>query len=170
MKRYELPNPPAGKLNDIHAWQDSLNNSKAQLEHQFIRIQNLDLMSVYGAEAWKLYIQQLTKISAKISSELEVLRKQIQDINLQRKTKQTKAGEKLAHLHTAWVSLVGKNFEIERAINQLEIEATITERRAAKRKEKDLDGENDNAKKVKNADGSGESPEESQEKPSDSTE
>lgn len=34
MKRYELPQPPAGKVTDFSSWQDSVNNSYAQLEHQ----------------------------------------------------------------------------------------------------------------------------------------
>ena len=32
--RYELPQPAAGQKNDISAWQDAVNNSCAQLEHQ----------------------------------------------------------------------------------------------------------------------------------------
>ena len=32
--RYELPQPAAGQKNDIAAWQDAVNNSYAQLEHQ----------------------------------------------------------------------------------------------------------------------------------------
>ncbi|CAG0910478.1 unnamed protein product, partial [Cyprideis torosa] len=34
LKRYELPTPPAGKLTDIQAWQECVDNSLAQLEHQ----------------------------------------------------------------------------------------------------------------------------------------
>ena len=33
-RRYELPQPAAGQKNDISAWQDAVNNSCAQLEHQ----------------------------------------------------------------------------------------------------------------------------------------
>ena len=34
MCRYELPQPAAGQKNDFNAWQDAVNNSCAQLEHQ----------------------------------------------------------------------------------------------------------------------------------------
>lgn len=37
MKRYELPPPPAGKMNDLSAWSESVDNSSAQLEHQNTR-------------------------------------------------------------------------------------------------------------------------------------
>lgn len=37
MKRYELPPPPAGKLTDMSAWNECLENSMAQLEHQATR-------------------------------------------------------------------------------------------------------------------------------------
>lgn len=37
MKRYELPPPPPGKMNDIAAWNESVENSMAQLEHQATR-------------------------------------------------------------------------------------------------------------------------------------
>ncbi|XP_010782564.1 pre-mRNA-splicing factor SPF27 [Notothenia coriiceps] len=55
MKRYELPAPSAGQKNDITAWQECVNNSMAQLEHQAVRIDNLELMSQYGTNAWKVY-------------------------------------------------------------------------------------------------------------------
>lgn len=43
-KRYELPAPPTAKLGEIQAWQESVDNSLAQLEHQSIRALNLELM------------------------------------------------------------------------------------------------------------------------------
>jgi pre-mRNA-splicing factor SPF27 len=37
MKRYELPTPPAGKMTDVAAWTECVDNSMAQLEHQRTR-------------------------------------------------------------------------------------------------------------------------------------
>lgn len=37
MKRYELPPPPPGKLTDMSAWAECVDNSFAQLEHQETR-------------------------------------------------------------------------------------------------------------------------------------
>lgn len=47
MKRYELPPPPAGKLTDMSAWNECLENSMAQLEHQATRYYNLILLLLY---------------------------------------------------------------------------------------------------------------------------
>lgn len=37
MKRYELPKPPPGRMNDIVAWNECVENSYSQLQHQLIR-------------------------------------------------------------------------------------------------------------------------------------
>ena len=37
MKRYELPPPPPGKMTDVAAWNECVENSMAQLEHQSVR-------------------------------------------------------------------------------------------------------------------------------------
>ncbi|KAH3874225.1 hypothetical protein DPMN_037467 [Dreissena polymorpha] len=37
MKRYELPQPPPGKMTDVSAWSECVENSQAQLEHQALR-------------------------------------------------------------------------------------------------------------------------------------
>eukprot|EP00064_Thunnus_orientalis_P016267 superscaffoldBa00003180_g16331 len=55
---------------------------------------------------------------------LSMKRKQIQDLNWQRKNDQLAGGAKLRELESNWVSLVSKNYEIERAIVQLENEIT----------------------------------------------
>lgn len=49
-------------------------------------------------------------------------RRKVQEINWQRKQEQTKAGETLTRLEEEWVTLVGKNYEIEQAILDLEQE------------------------------------------------
>lgn len=119
-KRYELPAPPAGKLGEIQAWQESVDNSLAQLEHQSIRSLNLELMSKYGTETWKSALEILLGMSAKAQKELQDLKKEIQDVNWKRKSKQLQTGDKLNLLNKQWVSLVSRNYEIEQAISQLE--------------------------------------------------
>uniref|UniRef100_A0A8C7P0G6 Pre-mRNA-splicing factor SPF27 n=1 Tax=Oncorhynchus mykiss TaxID=8022 RepID=A0A8C7P0G6_ONCMY len=122
MKRYELPAPSSGQKNDITAWQDCVNNSMAQLEHQAVRIENLELMAHYGTNAWKVYNDNLAFMIELAQKELQKCRKQIQDLNWQRKNDQLAGGAKLRELESNWVSLVSKNYEIERAIVQLENE------------------------------------------------
>ena len=113
MKRYELPGPPPGRLTDIVAWQEAVDNSQAQLEHQMNRINNLQLMSMYGTEAWKVYNTILAKMTESAQKQLNDLKKQIQEINWQRKSAQTAAGEKLKALERSWFALLSKNYEIE---------------------------------------------------------
>ena len=64
---------------------------------------------------------------------MQDLRKKIQEINYQRKTEQTHAGEKLRDLETSWVGLVSKNYEIERACAEIEKEINDEEQKQSKR-------------------------------------
>ncbi|XP_060645870.1 pre-mRNA-splicing factor SPF27 [Drosophila nasuta] len=120
MKRYELPPPPSGKLSEVSAWQESIENSMAQLEHQWVRSLNLELMLDYGTEAWKSYLEVFTAMQAKAQIQLQQLKKDMQDVNWQRKQAQTQAGEKLRNLEAHWVLLVSKNYEIETECVELE--------------------------------------------------
>jgi len=60
--RYEVPPPPASKQNDLNAWVIAVNNSKAQLQHQNLRIVNLDLLNRFGPNAWRANLQNLENI------------------------------------------------------------------------------------------------------------
>lgn len=92
----------------------------AQLEHQETRSLNLELMLEYGCETWKDYLEIFTSLQAKAQNELQHLKKEIQDVNWQRKNKQKDAGERLRILEEQWVSLVSKNYEIEQECVKLE--------------------------------------------------
>ncbi|XP_065372554.1 pre-mRNA-splicing factor SPF27 [Calliphora vicina] len=137
MKRYELPPPAAGRLSEVSAWEESIDNSKAQLEHQWVRTMNLELMLDYGIEAWKAYLEVFVALQAKAQNQLQALKKEIQDVNWQRKQAQTQAGEKLRTLEANWVLLVSKNYEIEQQCVELEkqihtLRAHIAENEKAK--------------------------------------
>lgn len=118
MKRYELPAPPPNKLAELAAWQDSIENSMAQLEHQTIRGINLDLMLDYGCETWKIYLEVLTADLAKAQKRLDELKAEVNTVNQRRKDKQLNAGAQLKALEAQWVSLVFKNYTIEEALRQ----------------------------------------------------
>ncbi|EHB07496.1 Pre-mRNA-splicing factor SPF27 [Heterocephalus glaber] len=108
--------------NDITAWQECVNNSMAQLEHQTVRTENLELMSQHGCNAWKVYNENLVHMIEHAQKELQKLRKHFQDLNSQRKNMQLTAGSKLREMESNWVSLVSKNYKIEWTIVQLENE------------------------------------------------
>jgi len=46
--RYRLEPPPASKKHDLGAWKACVDNAHSQLEHQYLRIVNLELMLKYG--------------------------------------------------------------------------------------------------------------------------
>ena len=122
MRRYELPTPPAGKMTDVAAWSECVDNSLAQLEHQATRIANLELMVAYGSEAWKVYNEVLTRMMAESTATLNELKRRVQDVNWTRKTQQGEVGDKLGSLESRWVGLVSKNYEIEQALTKMEAE------------------------------------------------
>ena len=128
MKRYELPTPPPGKMTDVQAWSECVENSEAQLEHQRTRIMNLDLMLDYGGESWKVYNEVLQDMLNKTQSQLADVKKNIQEINWSRKNQQTQVGERLKQLEGNWVGLVSKNYEIEQAVINMEYEYQMLKR------------------------------------------
>ncbi|XP_054716541.1 pre-mRNA-splicing factor SPF27-like [Uloborus diversus] len=134
MKRYELPQPQAGKMSDLSAWTECVENSMAQLEHQATRICNLELMSIYGCETWKSCNSVLVSMINQSQKTLQDLRKKILEVNWQRKSSQNTAGEKLRELESSWVGLVSKNYEIERACAELEKEISVLEQKCAKKR------------------------------------
>ncbi|XP_076814417.1 pre-mRNA-splicing factor SPF27-like [Clavelina lepadiformis] len=125
MRRYELPTPPSGQRNDITAWEECVKNSQAQLQHQQVRIENLDLMMEHGCNAWRAYNDHLVLMLQDAQTKLQNVKKAIQDINWERKTKQIQAGERLRDLEARWVNLVSKNYEIEEAILKLKLEISL---------------------------------------------
>jgi pre-mRNA-splicing factor SPF27 len=88
------PLPQVRKMTLLHG-KKCVNNSMAQLEHQAVRIENLELMSQHGCNAWKVYNENLIHMIEHAQKELQKL---------------------------SWVSLVSKNYEIEWTIVQLENE------------------------------------------------
>ncbi|XP_046850840.1 pre-mRNA-splicing factor SPF27-like [Xenia sp. Carnegie-2017] len=122
MKRYELPLPSTVQKNDLTAWQEAVNNSFSQLEHQATRICNLELLSTYGSQSWRLHNDTIAEMVQEQQKKLLEIRKEIQQINWQRKSDQISAGRDLRSLEESWNGLVSKNYEIERACADLEAE------------------------------------------------
>lgn len=76
----------------------------------------------YGCEAWKSHLEVLMKLVNQAQKQTQSLKKQIQEVNWQRKSMQTQGGEKLRALESQWVGLVSKNYQIEQACVHLEEE------------------------------------------------
>ncbi|KAL4206180.1 breast carcinoma amplified sequence 2 [Rhizopus microsporus] len=117
-ERYELKGP--SNEEDIEAWKAAVNNTKSQLESQAGSMFNLELLSKYGANAWRVHNYQLETYLKYIKSNTDRLRNEIIEINKQRKADQTAAAATLASLENKWSDLISQNLQVEIACAALE--------------------------------------------------
>ena len=117
--RYELPAPPPDQQGNVDAWRTALVNAFAQLQHQANRLDNLDLMTRYGGQAWIRHNEDLAALKAAAERALTAARAEVDAINWERQSEQVRAGDELAQLETAWGQLVSKNYEVGLAVATL---------------------------------------------------
>ncbi|KAL7678305.1 hypothetical protein ACOME3_004535 [Neoechinorhynchus agilis] len=120
MRAYEIPNPT--NMNDVSSWKKALDNSRAQLVHQRLRIMNLEALLRCGKTSWKRYADDMEQKASIVKERLREVKQQTRNVNIARKGEQTEAGVELRKLENQWVSLVSKNYEIECRISALEKE------------------------------------------------
>eukprot|EP00884_Botryococcus_braunii_P012315 jgi/Botrbrau1/21084/Bobra.0144s0082.1 len=120
--RLALPQPPTSKRNDVSAWRAALDNAYSQLEHQYNRLLNLELLLQYGPSVWQAHIKQLEVAVKEVAEERDRLKQEAEGINKERKLKQEAAGRELRSLEEKWLEHVKKNAEIQDACLALEAE------------------------------------------------
>ncbi|KAI3428653.1 hypothetical protein D9Q98_007476 [Chlorella vulgaris] len=120
--RYNLEPPQPSKRNDVAAWRAALDNAYAQLEHQYNRLLNLELLLKFGPDAWRAHNEQLAAFVARLQAQLADVRRRVDDLNRERKLQQHAAGAELGQLEAEYLGLVHKNAEIEGACRGLEAE------------------------------------------------
>mmetsp|Transcript_10815 Transcript_10815/g.32210 ORF Transcript_10815/g.32210 Transcript_10815/m.32210 type:complete len:226 (-) Transcript_10815:272-949(-) len=122
VSRYQLDPPPKQKQQDPMAWERSVGNAQAQLEHQATRLDNLELLQQHGANQWLAHLSNLERASSRLASEAAGLSQEVDGVNRSRKEEQVELQPKLARLEAGWVGGVKKNLQIEAECLRLEAE------------------------------------------------
>lgn len=116
MDRYVLPAPPAGHQQDLSAWEQCIDNSCAQLEHQSIRLENLTLLEQFGCAAFRVnndYLQSSVQYQKKF---LEKLKKELHEIHWNRKSIHDNYGLKIVEAETGFMDKINDNYLLEKEL------------------------------------------------------
>ncbi|KAJ3026640.1 UNVERIFIED_CONTAM: hypothetical protein HDU68_005312 [Siphonaria sp. JEL0065] len=120
ISRFRLE-PPAN-ISSEEDWKRAVDNARAQIQHQENRLVNLELLSKFGANAWKLSNFQVEAVVKGLRVEVEDQRRELLELNKERKGEQTRAGSTLNQLEEKWKDLVDRVLRVDIANQVLEVE------------------------------------------------
>ncbi|KAJ2773339.1 hypothetical protein IWQ56_001036 [Coemansia nantahalensis] len=132
-ERYKLEAPSGAAAASVDAWKQAADNAASQLEHQGMRLENLELLQNFGANAWKLSNYQKECLLRSIEAATQRHRDAGAHVNKARKYEQTEAGVKLHDLESRWSDGVRQCLEVQMASSQLRLEIEELERQLAAR-------------------------------------
>ncbi|KAK9091730.1 hypothetical protein Sjap_024907 [Stephania japonica] len=133
MSHYALEPPPANRRGDSNAWKLHLEIAQCSLQHQIVRLENLDMMSKHGADVWKHHNQRMEAFLSRTQAEALEYNQKIEAVNRERKFHQQNAAGQINALSAQWKELCLKNIEIEAACAAIENDIEEFRREAAER-------------------------------------
>lgn len=93
----------------------------------------MELLQRFGKGAWLTHCEELEKIKSDLQKRLETVQSQLQTINATRAQEQTDAGGRLHDLEVQLTQLIGRDFELQLAIQRLAAEVKIIRMQAGER-------------------------------------
>ncbi|KAK9115401.1 hypothetical protein Syun_022198 [Stephania yunnanensis] len=133
MSDYALEPPPANRRGDSNAWQLHLKIAQCSLQHQIVRLENLDMMSKHGADVWKHHNQRMEAFLSRTQAEALEYNQKIEAVNRERKYHQQNVANQINALSAQWKELCLKNIEIEAACAAIENDIQEFRREASER-------------------------------------
>ncbi|TPX72778.1 hypothetical protein SpCBS45565_g00369 [Spizellomyces sp. 'palustris'] len=106
----------------VEAYKLAVENACAQLEHQNTRMVNLELVHTFGSNAWKLHCFQLEYLKKKVDVQVEQIKKEVLEVNRERKMGQMKTGQTLQTLTYKYSQLLNQTIQVDSATRQLQQE------------------------------------------------
>ena len=117
--RYSMPPPAGGERAAASAWASAVENGQSQLEHQQLRLENLELLQKYGSSSWRTYNGYLESIEKRMQGRLYEYKTEVAEINRARKLDQTAAAPEMHALNTEYFQRVAKLRDVEWASEDL---------------------------------------------------
>jgi len=130
---YKVSPPPDSERGSLEAWQKAVDNAYSQLEHTNTRLMNLELMTKFGPNAWKLHTEQLQSFKSSLENGLKDCHQEIENLNRKRKSEQLSTGAKLRQLEHKWATSIQQANEIEGVCHLLEKQVKRFKARAEKK-------------------------------------
>ncbi|KAH9473965.1 hypothetical protein MJO28_000194 [Puccinia striiformis f. sp. tritici] len=134
IERFNIPYPD--DHTSLEEWEKALSNAKSQLEHQRLRLINLDLIGKHGANHWKLSNFLVDQEISKVDKLVALCKDEIDDVNRRRKAHQTDVGDRLTDLAQKWQNLISTNISLEITNINLKMEVEALQQEAATLKQK----------------------------------
>eukprot|EP01012_Entosiphon_sulcatum_P018607 TRINITY_DN2335_c0_g1_i1.p1 TRINITY_DN2335_c0_g1~~TRINITY_DN2335_c0_g1_i1.p1 ORF type:complete len:214 (+),score=51.56 TRINITY_DN2335_c0_g1_i1:25-666(+) len=123
MRRYEIPAPSGAAASDVARWREATENCQAQIEHQSLRVANLELLGKFGKEAWLRANKNLDEIQAPLKRRAQQQKRSIDEVNLARKAEQTKqSAQQLRTAESRFREMCTKNLDLQLECRRMERE------------------------------------------------